>query len=174
LADNPNEPRKRLGNLKQTPKMTNHFTLRLAAILLMAAGYGWAGGHFIPTNAPFWAYLFQFVLLLILSAFAIGFLRASARSHETPPATTRTHSPAHAWRNTLGLTIFASLTLLINVANIIRGSMNPGATNSGSFGSHNSFADLVPIGLIIFGDILWLLTTILQPQRLPFKKTAEN
>ena len=44
--------------------------------------------------------------------------------------------------------------------------------NSGSFGSHNSFADLVPISLIIFGDILWLPTTILQPQRLIPKKNG--
>jgi hypothetical protein len=46
------------GNLpNKRQKMNNHFTLRLAAILLMTTGYGWAGGHFIPTDAPFWAYL---------------------------------------------------------------------------------------------------------------------
>lgn len=136
--------------------MTNQFTprafttLRIAALFLMTAGYGWAGGHFIPANAPFWAYLFQFAVLLILLTFAIGFLRPAAR-----------------W-STLGLTIFAALTLLINAANIIRG-----ATNSSSFGSHNSFADLVPIGLIIFGDALWLLT-ILQTKSHTPKKTVEN
>jgi hypothetical protein len=136
--------------------MTNQFTprafttFRLAALFLITAGYGWAGGHFIPANAPFWAYLFQFAVLLILLTFAIGFLRPAAR-----------------W-STRGLTIFAALTLLINAANIIRG-----ATNSGSFGSHNSFADLVPIGLIIFGDALWLLTILQTKPHIP-KKTVEN
>jgi hypothetical protein len=148
--------------------MTNHFTLRITALFLLTAGYGWAGGHFIPTDAPFWAYLFQFAMLLFLLIFAVGFLRTAAAPHSAPQAS-HSVSPARARRSIIGLTIFASLTLLINTANVIRGSSNPGP-----FGSHNDFADLVPIGLIVAGDILWLLTTILQPQRHTPKKTAEN
>jgi hypothetical protein len=157
------EKPERLGNLKQTPEMPHHFTLRITALLLITAGYGWAGGHFIPTNAPFWAYLFQFVMLFLLSFFTIGYLKAVAGYRSVFPTT-----PTNGKRNIIGLTTFASLTILINIANVIRGSLDPGP-----FGSHNDFADLVPIGLIVAGDLLWLLTTILRP-KLPLKKTAEN
>lgn len=127
--------------------MTNHFTLRVCAILLMAAGYGWAGGHFIPPDAPLWAYLFQAMMLLILAVLSIGFLRSVAG---LPGGT-----PARAKRNVLGLSIFAVLTLLINAANVVRG-----ATQAGAFGSHNTFADLAPIGLIAGGDVSWLLSLL--------------
>jgi surface polysaccharide O-acyltransferase-like enzyme len=54
-----------------------------------------------------------------------------------------------------GLTIFSALSFLINIANIIHGSLN---TSSNSFGSHNTMADLVPIAIILTGTGLWLLT----------------
>jgi hypothetical protein len=54
-----------------------------------------------------------------------------------------------------GLTIFSLITLIINVLNIVHGAISSGKN---SFGSHNSFADLVPIGLIIAGAVLWLVT----------------
>jgi len=143
--------------------MPHHFTLRIAALFLITAGYGWAGGHFIPSNAPFWAYLFQFVVLLLLSVFTIGFLKAAAEQRIDLPSAAKSGS-----RNIIGLTTFASLTLFINIANVIRGSLKPGP-----FGSHNDFADLVPICLIITGDLLWLLTAIFQP-KYSLKKTGEN
>jgi cbb3-type cytochrome oxidase subunit 1 len=128
--------------------MINQYTLRCCAIILLAAGYGWAGGHFIAAGVPLWAYAFQFVILLLLLVFAVGFLTAMAG-----PAT----SPVRLRRNARALTIFAALTLLINIANIIQG-----AFVKGPFGSHNTFADLVPIGMIIAGDTIWLLT-LLRP-----------
>src|SRR5258708_3004595 len=93
------------------------FKLRVAAILLIAAGYGWAGGHFIPAGSPFVAYLFQGVILLILLILSLGFFNPQARPHAR-------------WA-LRGLTIFAVLTLLINVANIIRGFTNSGASTFG-------------------------------------------
>ncbi|TDW97335.1 hypothetical protein [Dinghuibacter silviterrae] len=119
--------------------MTSHFTPRIYAILLMAAGYGWAGGHYIPQDAPATAYLFQAVILTILLILSAGVIRAMA----APTPLGR--------RYVLALTIFAILTLLINLANIVRGM-----TGAGPGGSHNALVDLVPIGLIIAGDVLWL------------------
>ena len=55
-------------------------------------------------------------------------------------------------RYTIGLTVYAVVTLLINIANIVRGAL----TDS-HYGSKNTFADLVPIILILAGDLLWLL-----------------
>ncbi len=127
--------------------MTHNFTLRVCAIILMAAGYGWAGGHFIPTDAPLWAYLFQTLMLLLLVFFSMGFLRSVAGLQGG--------TPVRAKRNILALSIFAALTLLINIVNVIRGG-----THNGAYGSHNTFADLVPIGMIITGDVLWLLSLL--------------
>ena len=115
------------------------FRLRVTSIFLIAAGYGWAGGHFIPAGSPFVAYLFQGIILLILLILSLGFFNQQGLPH-----------PRWALR---GLTIFAILTLLINIANIIRGFTNTGAN---TFGSHNTPDDLVPICIILIGDILWL------------------
>ena len=112
------------------------FKLRVIAIMLIAVGYGWAGGHFIPANSPAVAYLFQAVVIAILLILALGFFK--------------TPQPKWAFR---GLTIFAALSLAINVANIIRGANGAGD----SFGSHNTLADLVPVGILIVSDILWLV-----------------
>jgi hypothetical protein len=123
--------------------MPRHFTLRATAILLLTTGYGWAGGHFIPSDAPFWAYLFQFLMLLLLAIFAIGFLRSALGP--------KTERSARTDKNIVALNLFAALTLIVNVVNVIRGS-----ANTSPFGSHNTFSDLVPIGLIVTGDVLWL------------------
>ena len=128
-------------SLGKTLHMDYRITLRLWAILLLAAGYGWAGGHFIPGDAPVWAYSFQWGLLLILFVLAAGFFKGVAGA-----------SPARVRRNILGLNVFAILTLLINIANVVRGAGGQG----GHYGSKNSFGDLVPIALIVVGDILWL------------------
>jgi hypothetical protein len=125
--------------------MPRHFALRTVALLLLTAGYGWAGGHYIPSNAPAWAYLFQFVMLLLLVTFAVGFLRLASRNPALTPARRNPYA--------IALNVYAALTLVVNVANIIRGS-----ANDGPFGSHNKFADLAPIGLIVAGDAIWLIT----------------
>ena len=129
--------------------MKYRLSLRLWAILLLAAGYGWAGGHFIPGDAPLWAYAFQFCLLLILFLLAIDFFKASAGLIV---------SPSRIRRNIMGLTIYTILTLLINIANIIRGILQ-----ESNYGSKNTFADLVPIILIMAGDILWLSMSRSKP-----------
>ena len=131
--------------------MTSKFTIRVWALLLLAAGYGWAGGHFIPADAPILAYAFQFVMLLLLFIFAAGFLKAT---------TSFSTGIARARRNIIALTVYAVLTLLINAANIVRGSLQ-----GGPYGSHNTFTDLVPIIMIMTGDILWLLTLIRKREK---------
>ena len=130
--------------------MNSTYSLRCSALILLAAGYGWAGGHFIPADSSPWVYLFQFVILSLLLVFGVGFLTAMAGAAEDPKRL--------RW-NTRALSIFAGLTLIINIANIVQGAVLKSA-----YGSHNSFADLVPVGMIIAGDAIWLLTVI--------KKTA--
>lgn len=111
------------------------------------------------------AYVFQFVILLLLLIFGVGFLTA-AGSVGAPAALTVTAqatlatpaAPAAPKRLRLhvrALSIFAGLTLVINIANIVQGAIGGHA-----YGSHNSFADLVPIGMILAGDAIWLLTVL--------------
>ncbi len=123
--------------MSQTNLLT--FRLRVTSIFLIAAGYGWAGGHFIPAGSPFVAYLFQGVILLVLLILS------------TSSSISRAF---HMRGGRQGIAYFLPPhTLLINIANIIRGFTNTGAN---TFGSHNTPDDLVPICMILIGDILWL------------------
>jgi hypothetical protein len=124
--------------------MKPNLTLRTGALLLIAAGYGWAGGHFIPEGSPTAAYLFQGCMILVLLTCSAGYLGSVVRSTD----------PRGARRWMIALTVYTALTLLINVANVIQGAVSHG-TNA--YGSHNTVADLIPIGMIVGGDIVWLL-----------------
>jgi hypothetical protein len=125
--------------------MNTYFKTRTAAIILMAAGYGWAGGHYIPSNSPLVAYLFQFIIIGVLLLLGIKFFSTAENKNDTPNWAIR------------GLSIFSVLFFVINVLNIVHGFFN---TNPNSFGSHNTFADLVPIVIIILGSGLWIVTII--------------
>jgi hypothetical protein len=116
---------------------------RHAAIFLLSAGYGWAGGHYIPANSPLFAYAFQ---LIVITAILFLGTKSLEPSEKQPP---KTHWSVRA------ISIFSALSLLINVLNILNGAINHDKPH---YGSHNSFADLVPITIIISGAILWLST----------------
>ncbi len=117
----------------------NNFNIRSAAIILIATGYGWAGGHYISSNAVPVAYIFQVVVIAFLLLFGIKYLSTSQVEQSRRKLAV------------IGLTIFSVLSLLANIFNIIHG-----IHNKTSYGSHNSFADLVPIVIIITGTSLWL------------------
>jgi hypothetical protein len=116
-------------------------TFRTASIIIISAGYGWAGGHYIPPDSSPQAYLFQIIIILVLLILGTGYLGLSEEEKLKKHWSIR------------GLTIFSILSLVINVGNIIHGAMNK---SSNRFGSHNSAADLIPIGIILTGTILWL------------------
>ena len=99
----------------------NNFNIRSAAIILMAGGYGWAGGHYIPSNAPAAAYIFQAVVIAFLLFFGIKYLSAPQVDQ------------SRRNRAVIGLTIFSVLSLLANIYNIIHG-----IHNQTTYGSHNS------------------------------------
>jgi len=127
--------------------MKMKFKLQCSAILLIAAGYGWAGGHYIPTDANIFAYLFQLVVLGVLLFLALAFLSLPEKQRLS-----------RYWP-VKGLTIFSILSFVINIANIIHGAYN---SRPNAFGSHNTFADLVPITFLITGSGLWLLTVFIK------------
>lgn len=126
--------------------MSNYqFKTRSASIILISAGYGWAGGHYIPANSSLIAYSFQFIVISLLLVLGIKFLGLSDSEKQK-----------NNW-SIKGLSIFSSLALLMNILNIINGAFN---SSKDLYGSHNSFADLVPISLIIIGSMLWLSTIL--------------
>ncbi|MDQ2753721.1 MAG: hypothetical protein M3R72_11930 [Bacteroidota bacterium] len=119
------------------------YKIRCAAIILLAAGYGWAGGHYIPADSTIVSYLFQFIVIGLLLAMGSAYISGVI------------NNPLKRNWTSKGLTIFSIFSLLVNILNIIHGAYNKDVH---SFGSHNSLADLVPIIIIISGTILWLIT----------------
>jgi hypothetical protein len=115
--------------------------IRIVSVILLAAGYGWAGGHYIPADSNLLAYFFQFAVISIIAGLGMNYTRYAK-----------------------GLTIFSLITLVINILNIIHGFFSSGKN---SFGSHNTFADLVPVLLIIGGSVLWLLTLTFKKNKNP-------
>ena len=125
--------------------LNTRYKIRCAAIILIAAGYGWAGGHYIPADSSIIAYSFQFIVIVLLLILGVHFLSKSKDEYKK-----------NSW-STNGLTIFSALSLLINILNVIHGAFSHDVH---SFGSHNSLADLVPIAIIILGTVLWLITVV--------------
>src|SRR5580692_3806105 len=85
---------------------------RIASIIIISAGYGWAGGHYIPPDSSLIAYLFQLIILSVLLILGTGYLGLSEEEKLKKHWSIR------------GLTIFSILSLVINVGNIIHGAMN--------------------------------------------------
>ncbi len=125
--------------------LSSTYKIRCTSIILMSAGYGWAGGHYIPGDSSIIAYLFQFIVITLLVIMGVNFLSKTI------------NEPQKSSWSTKGLTIFSVLSLLINILNIVHGAFNQDVH---SFGSHNSLADLVPIAIIITGTVLWLVTIV--------------
>jgi NADH:ubiquinone oxidoreductase subunit 6 (subunit J) len=121
------------------------FKIRCAAIILIAAGYGWGDGHYIPANSSILAYVFQFIILFALLIMGIRSLSISENENHKSN-----------WSVT-GLSIFSGVLLLINIVKIIHWGHN---SNANSFGSHNSFAGMVPVTLLIIGNILWAISIV--------------
>lgn len=121
------------------------FKTRCAAIIFMAAGYGWAGGHYIPANSSILTYLLQFVIITAFLVLSIKFLTLSNNERQKSN-----------WSVT-GLTVFSILSLLINILDILHVTYN---SNKNLFYSHNTFADLVPLALLIIGSTLWIITIV--------------
>ena len=131
----------------------------MAAIVIMAAGFGWVGGNFststdtLPVKAAITVGHLIFPVALALLA---GLLIAS-------PAST----PARR-----GVTAVAWLGVLFAVASTGYALANP---NPNAFGPHN-FADYTAIVILLAGAVAWLLHRLIPrtPARPPGRNAADH
>lgn len=127
------------------------FTCQVAAILLMAAGWGWNCGNFVqPANTTWGAtadilHVLPLALLLPLSLRFIGAAVAQAHSRGAVAGVT-----ALAVFGIVACTVFVVL----------------GATNSdpNSVGVH-TFEDWMPVIVMNAGTLLWLATLLVGRRR---------
>jgi hypothetical protein len=131
---------------------SNFFKTRFAAIILIAAGYVWAGSHYIPSHPTMPAYLFQCIIITALLILGIRSLTVlESEQHKS------------SWPVTV-FSIFSVLLLLINIMN----SIHRGHISTANFlGLHNSFANLVPVAFLITGNILWVISIVLSIKHEP-------
>jgi hypothetical protein len=135
---------------------------QVAAIVLMAAGWGWICGNFVqPVSYSFgiFADILHVLPLVTLLLLSIQFFRVS----DTLPQTVMPSKGAR-----MGISIIAIFSILALVAFIILGAINP---DPNSVGVH-SFEDWMPVIVLGAGTILWLSAPL--PLRRGTKATAST
>ncbi len=124
------------------------FSRKVAAILIMAIGWGWIDGNFIPDNPGYWFNaLLHCIPLAILLALGLRFFRFTGQ--ELP-----------GQRNT-GLTIFAVISLISLGVMILLGASNPDPNAVGV----KTLPDWFPTVLLALGSLTWLTTLLPGSQR---------
>ena len=126
--------------------MTNTRIRQIAGIILLTAGWGWAGANFTPSDAPWWNYLLHTIPILLLLVLSLGFFRV-------PGAQQRGRSNG-GWVN-IGMSIFAAISFVGYIAGIILGASNPGSAYSIS-----TTGDWFAAVILILGGLVWLTTLI--------------
>ncbi len=119
------------------------FSRKAAAVLIMAMGWGWIDGNFVPDDPRyFYNALLHCIPLVILLALGLRFFRYSGQELPGP-------------RNT-GLTIFAVFSLIGLVVMIILGASNPDPNAVGV----KTLPDWFPTVMLAIGSLLWLATLL--------------
>ena len=126
--------------------MTNTRMRQIAGIILLAAGWGWAGANFTPADSPWWNYLLHTIPILILLVMSLGFFRVSD---------THQHTRSNGGWASIGLNIFAAISFIGFIVGIILGS-----TNLNSQYSISTTGDWFAAVTVILGGLLWLTTLI--------------
>jgi hypothetical protein len=122
------------------------FNLQIAAILLMAAGWGWICGNFVqPVTQGYGQFadlmhFLPFVALLLLSVRFFSNAVAGIRSHGSR----------------VGITIVAAFSILSLIVFIVLGAINP---DPNSIGVH-SVEDWMPVVVLGAGALSWVATMI--------------
>ncbi len=144
----------------QGTAMTNSRMRQNTGIILLAAGLGWSGANFTPSDAAWWNYLLHTIPFLILLVLSLGFFRAS-----DTPRSTRSNG---GWA--IGLSIFAGFTFISLVVGMVLGATNPDPNAYGI----KTLADFVPAIIVMLGGFVWLTTLIPVRRGNSEVRTANN
>ena len=109
--------------------------------MLIAAGYGWGIGHYLPSNSSIVVYAFQFIIITALLIMGIKFLSFAETENHTGD-----------WSVT-GLSIFSIFSLLLIILTIVHPAFTPFSA------TRNTFADLLPVSILMTGNGMWIITT---------------
>lgn len=132
----------------RTNKANSIFARQVIGIVLMAAGWGWIGGNFVPDNQVyFYNALAHFVPILLLMALSLRFF-AEAGLGDT--ASSRTE-----W-GSIGLSVFAAGSLLSTIILIFLGASN---SNPDAIGV-KTLPDWFSTIILDLGTIIWMTTLI--------------
>lgn len=126
--------------------------LKVAAVVLMTAGWGWIGGNFTPVGASIWNYLLHCISIVLLLLMSVQMFRLAGSRQQTEAPT--------GWVN-IAMSIFAVVSIIGCIVLITLGIVNP---DPNSVGVHN-FADWFPTIILNMGTFLWLATMIPTPRR---------
>ena len=134
---------------------------QVMAILLMTAGWGWNGGNFTPADAPFINPLLHFIPVLLLLIMGLQMLRVRG---------TQDHAESNDSCATMGLTVFALISIIGCVVMIVLGVTNP---DPNAVGVH-TLEDWFPVVILNTGTFLWLGALIFARHRISEVRTASN
>lgn len=130
------------------------FTAQVAAIFLMAAGWGWTAGNFVQPANTTWGAVADIIHVIPLAALllcGLPFIAAAASGRAS-----------RGVRN--GITAVAVYGIIGCSVMITLGLVNP---DPNSVGVH-TFEDWMPVIVLNAGTLLWLVSL------LPVRRTAQN
>lgn len=122
------------------------FKLQIVALILMAAGWGWAGGNF-SSGMPLWNVLLHCIPILLLLIIGLQIFRVRG---------TNQGAESHARGAEIGMTVFTVVTIISTTVLVILGVSN---SDPNSVGVHNLW-DWFPTILLYMSALLWLATLI--------------
>jgi hypothetical protein len=124
----------------------------IAGIILMAAGWGWTGGNFVPSDLPLQAGIvneaLHFIPDFLLVLLGVRYFRAAALGVRSRGAA-------------LGFSILAVLSIIGCIVMVVLGATNP---DPNSVGVHN-LNDWVPVIIVNAGNLLWLGSAVAARRR---------
>ncbi|BCL80751.1 hypothetical protein ccbrp13_32160 [Ktedonobacteria bacterium brp13] len=130
--------------MTNTQKFT--FKLQIVALILMAAGWGWADGNF-SSGLPLWNVLLHCIPILLLLIIGLQIFRVRDTSQG---------AESHARGAEIGMTVFTVVTIISTTVLVILGVSN---SDPNSVGVHNLW-DWFPTILLYMSALLWLATLI--------------
>lgn len=135
--------------------------LQIAAILLLFAGWGWSGGNFTPSDAPFINPLLHCIPLVLLMIFSLPLLHMRGIS-EGAESNTR-------WAIT-GITVLAVVGVIGTTIMVILGASNPDPNSVGV----KTLEDWFPTVMMYAGNFLWLGILLVSRRHHSAMRMAKN